>query len=221
MSGIFLAAALQTQWGTDENPSSLYTVALLAAVATVCLWIWWYFTKPKERVMDGQDSQEQKEVKGDAAQLDGSGNQVVQGEGNVVSYNQSGGITAGTVQIGHQPRTFGGRVPVATIERLKQYAGTGFDITAVMGGGDSASFADEITQLLTMAEWKLRGQGTAMMTPTPRGLQLHIKGEESAAAAELAACLAELRLGATIRANSKMGTGPKDDDDVILVLVGV
>lgn len=199
VTGLILAAALDTQFNTPNSPQTLYRLFALGAIATVVLWVWWFITRPKEKAMDGQDSQEQKDVKGDAAQTSGETSPTIQGNDNVVSINQSGGITARQVHIGAQQRTLGG-VPVAMVERLKAFAGTKFD-SQNANDAESTRYESEILQFLAAAGWVLEGRGFSITFPATVGLWVYAPEDQRPAAEELIRCLRELGLqaGATTR----------------------
>ena len=222
-SGLALVGA-SVQFETANSPETLYRLAAIGAVVTAVFVALWFITRPKEKAVDGQDSQEQKNVKGDAGQTSGESSPVVKaGDGSVISVNQSGGITAGRVVIGHPDRTFGGSVPASIIERLRKYSGTNF-ISNNSGGGESVRFEDEIRQLLGAAGWASMGQGFIQSVPAIRGLVIY-GSPESEAFNELQACLSELGHGATIAQNPMMRMGPpKPDavpDPVIEITVGI
>ena len=67
---------------------------------------------------------------------------------NVTSSHQSGGITAGQVNIGPQPRKIDDNVRHQLRELVKARPGAPISVTAVMGDGEAYGFAEQIKNFL-------------------------------------------------------------------------
>lgn len=91
---------------------------------------------------------------------------------NVTSYNQSGGITAHTVNIGPQPRTLSTMPKLTASLRDLVPKTKPVDVYAVMGDADGMQFASEIYAFLGANGYKLKyphiSQGVRM--PVPSGV---------------------------------------------------
>ncbi len=98
---------------------------------------------------------------------------------NVTSYNQSGGITAGTVNIGPQPRSLANP---NTDELKKQILrelprDKPIVIQAVMSDTESMSFAEEIHAFLKSNGFQLDGEVVYAMFVSPlKGLFMRDEG---------------------------------------------
>jgi hypothetical protein len=112
----------------------------------------------------------------------------------VVSVAQSGGITAQQVNIGRQERTLRPGIPMEMFDRLKQYAGTKFDLHYEQSAPDAYRLSQEIEHVLTSAGWLPVVRGFMMRFPPLTGIFIHAPGESLVAGTELRACLTELGL---------------------------
>jgi hypothetical protein len=94
----------------------------------------------------------------------------------VTSYFQTGGITAGEVNIGVQPRSLDdeGRNFLQQIPKNRA-----IEITALMGDGEACAFAEEIWQHLGSEGYKVdpAGINMAIWSTTPKGVLVNIKSE--------------------------------------------
>ena len=90
------------------------------------------------------------------------------GSVNITSHNQSGGITAHTVNVGLPPR----RIDAAFVAQLRQYipGPAEVDVTAVMGDGEAFDFASQIFEhLKSRPEITVTGVDQTIVTPPVKG----------------------------------------------------
>lgn len=94
---------------------------------------------------------------------------------NVQSFNQSGGITAGQVNIGSQPRQLNdnlrGQLRNA-LPRDKKVA-----VVSVMGDGEAFKFADEIKRFLEADGYNVSGVDQAVYTGPVVGQNIQSRGD--------------------------------------------
>ena len=80
---------------------------------------------------------------------------------SVTSVGQSGGITAGVVNVGAQPRKLNAKVQQRLVEVLPDKEGD-VTITAVMGDGEAFQFATEIKEFLAGQGYSVKGVNQAV-----------------------------------------------------------
>jgi hypothetical protein len=94
---------------------------------------------------------------------------------NVTSYNQSGGITAHTVNMGPQPRSvtpdFEGELMRVTSGHKK------ITVTCVLGDGEGFQFAAAITNYLKAKGVNVEGVNQAVYSGPVLGQQMRIEGD--------------------------------------------
>jgi len=81
---------------------------------------------------------------------------------NVNSYGQQGGITAGQVNIGKQPRTLTPQSGAEMLRMLRDLTFTRIDLVAVMGDGEAFSLADQIKNYLAAKGFTVDGISQAV-----------------------------------------------------------
>ena len=101
---------------------------------------------------------------------------------NVTSFNQSGGITAGTVHIGSQPRTLSDpQLTGLKAQILRDVPRTKpITVIALMGDAESYRFGAEIHAFLKANGYNMAeptGISQAIFTPPPVGVGLQDKGD--------------------------------------------
>ncbi len=94
---------------------------------------------------------------------------------NVNSYNQFGGITAGQVNIGAQPR----RLDDNGKAQLRQHLSKGkkITITAVLGDGEAFNFATEVMAFLQSEGYEVEGVNQSLYNKPVMGNNIVPKGD--------------------------------------------
>jgi hypothetical protein len=99
---------------------------------------------------------------------------VVQGPGSAFSYGQTGGITAGTINVGPPPRNlnspWGEPLKIQILRDLPR--DKEISVMALMGDTESADLAQQIFEFLKTNGFKLKGDtiGIGVIIPPPHGL---------------------------------------------------
>ena len=94
---------------------------------------------------------------------------------NVTSFNQAGGITAHTVNVGPQSR---GMTPQFEQELMRIAAGhKKITVTCVLGDGEAFQFASAITNYLKGKGFNVDGVNQAVYMQPVMGQQMSIKGD--------------------------------------------
>ncbi len=83
---------------------------------------------------------------------------------NITSYNQSGGITAHTVNIGMQTRHLDLQEASQLDQHLLQFKSTAVRVTSVLGDQEAFLFANEIKDYLTSKGFAVAGVDLARYT---------------------------------------------------------
>lgn len=88
---------------------------------------------------------------------------------SVTSHQQSGGITAHTVNVAPPTRSFKSHDLTDLKTFLAQFGGTPVTVTCGFGDGEAAHFAEEVKELLLAAGWQVTGVDHVLRTPPPPG----------------------------------------------------
>jgi hypothetical protein len=102
------------------------------------------------------------------------------GQNSVVSINQQGGVTAGTVNINADiPRS----IPKEKFDALKSdislHPGEGIDINCLMSDEETFAFASQLKTLFQSSGWKVDGVNRCMYSAPMKGLIIAIKDSTS------------------------------------------
>jgi hypothetical protein len=122
------------------------------------------------------------EVKAQGSQGSGmSGNNIIQppvkitGDGNVLSFNQSGGITANTVNIGPQPRTITESQKERICSSLKESEGVSrlrIDLIVIMNP-EIQQYAEQIYNVLSSCGFDIKVMNFGSLIPELQGILLY------------------------------------------------
>lgn len=88
---------------------------------------------------------------------------------NVTSKNQSGGITAGQVNIGPQPRVLGDQAKSTLLRIIAERNGAPITVTAVMGDGEAFQLAEQVKSFLESEGHQIMGVNQAVYTKPVMG----------------------------------------------------
>ena len=83
---------------------------------------------------------------------------------NVSSTNQSGGITAGQVNIGTQPRVLTDQNRAQILSIVEARNGAPISVTAVLGDGEAFQYAEQIKAFLESKGHQVKGVNQAVYT---------------------------------------------------------
>lgn len=76
---------------------------------------------------------------------------------NVQSVNQQGGITAGAINVGSQPRQFTQNMGLQLEKMLKEVNAEKIVVSFIMGNAETRQFAMQIRDYLQKKEWNVQG----------------------------------------------------------------
>ena len=88
---------------------------------------------------------------------------------NVTSLNQRGGITAGRVSIGTQPRVLTEELKQSALKVIADHPGKRFSVAAPKGDGEAITLAAKLTDFLRAEGHKIDGISQVFYTGAPKG----------------------------------------------------
>lgn len=95
---------------------------------------------------------------------------------NVTSFNQQGGITAGEVNIGPQPRNLNSDLQTQLRSQLP--SGKKVSVTAVMGDGEAFQFAQQVKDFLIDQGYEVSGVNQAIFAQPVMGQNIERGDDE-------------------------------------------
>lgn len=104
----------------------------------------------------------------------------VEGDHNVVSFDQKGGQTAREIHnFGPQPRTVSEASANALVAELRLHPGERFSIKMLMGDSDAEQLGRQLEDILCRAGWSVAQKSLNMFVATPVGVVLRVPKETS------------------------------------------
>ncbi len=97
---------------------------------------------------------------------------------NITSHNQMGGITAGQVNIGQQPRVLTDQLKSQLLGIIADRPGAPISVTAVLGDGEALQFAQQIKAFLEGEGHQVNGVDQAVFTAPKMGQSINLEPDK-------------------------------------------